>query len=92
MHLLHYIKNVCNVGRTLFGTFRYNACEFTSKKCYLKCILFRLLSKLLAFLMKHNFPQRPSGVPFYTLSKFYNVSVGFVITPSFEAQLVVAKG
>ena len=28
--------------------------------------------------MRNNFPKRPSGVPLHTLSKLYDVPVGFV--------------
>ena len=31
------------------------------------------------------FPKRPSGAPLHTLSKLYDVSLGFVPLPSFEA-------
>ena len=44
-------------------------------------ILFGFLSKLLASLMRNNFPKRPSGAPLHTLSKLYDVPVGFVNPP-----------
>ena len=31
--------------------------------------------------MKNNFPKRPSGAPLSTLSKLYDVPVGFVHPP-----------
>ena len=34
--------------------------------------------KLLASLMKNYFPKRPSGAPLHTLSKLYDVPVGYV--------------
>ena len=52
--------------------------------CYFKYILFGLLSKLLASLMRNNCPKWPSGALFNTLSKLYDVPVGFVPS-SFEA-------
>ena len=45
----------------------------------------RFLSKLLASLMRNYFPKRTSGAPLHTLSKLYDVPVGFVSPPSFEA-------
>ena len=39
------------------------------------------MSKLLASLMRNYFPKRPSGAPLHTLSKLYNVPVGFVTPP-----------
>ena len=47
--------------------------------------LFGLLSKLLASLMRNYFPKRPSGAPLHILSKLYDVRVGFVPPPYFEA-------
>ena len=41
-----------------------------------------LLSKLLASLMRNYFPKRPSGAPLHTLSKLYDVPVGFVLPPA----------
>ena len=38
----------------------------------------RFWSKLLASLMRNYFPKRQSGAPFHTLSKSYDVPVGFV--------------
>ena len=44
------------------------------------------MSKLLASLMRNYFPKRPSGAPLHTLSKLYDVPVGFVTpSPYFEA-------
>ena len=43
--------------------------------------LFGLLSKILASLMRNYFPKRPSGAPLHTLSKLYDVPVGFVTPP-----------
>ena len=43
------------------------------------------LSKLLEFLMRNYFPKQPSSTPLHTLSKLYDVPVGFVApSPSFE--------
>ena len=44
-------------------------------------------SKLLASLMRNYFQKRTSGAPLHTLSKLYDVPVGFVFLPgtSFEA-------
>ena len=39
------------------------------------------MSKLLASLMRNYFPKRPSGAPLHTLSKLYDVPVGFVTPP-----------
>ena len=53
------------------------------------------MSKLLASLMRNYFPKRPSGAPLHTLSKLYDVPVGFVTPPYFEAvyaYFAVAKG
>ena len=38
----------------------------------------RLLSELLASLMKYYFLKRPSGATLHTLSKLYDVLIGFV--------------
>ena len=35
--------------------------------------------------MRNYFPKRPSGAPLHTLSKLYDVPVGFVPPPQFEA-------
>ena len=44
------------------------------------------MSKSLASLMRNYFPKRPSGTLLHTLSKFYDLPVGFVTPPSyFEA-------
>ena len=45
--------------------------------------LFGLLSKLLASLMRNYFPKRPSGAPLHTLSKLYDVPIGFEPPPLF---------
>ena len=47
----------------------------------LKYKQFGLLSKLLASLMRNYFPKRPSGAPLHTLSKLYDVPVGFEPPP-----------
>ena len=48
------------------------------------------MSKLLASLMRNYFPKRPSGAPLHTLSKLYNVPVGFVTPPPyFEAWILL---
>ena len=52
----------------------------------LKCNYFGMttvsfLSKLLASLMRNYFPKRPSGAPLLTVSKLYDVPVGFVSPP-----------
>ena len=39
------------------------------------------MSKLLASLMRNYFPKRPSGAPLHTLSKLYDVPVGFEPPP-----------
>ena len=54
------------------------------------------LSKLLASLIR-NFPKRTSGAPLHTLSKLYDVPVGFVTPPpslltQFIAIFAVAGG
>ena len=55
--------------------------------------LFGLLSKLLASLMRNYFPKRPSGAPLHTLSKLYDVPVGFVPPPPyFEAEYCLFCG
>ena len=50
------------------------------------------LNKLLASLMRNYFPKRPSGTPRYTLSKLYDVPVGFVAAPYFEAMYCIICG
>ena len=51
------------------------------------------MSKLLASLMRNYFPKRPSGAPLHTLSKLYDVPVGFVTPPSyFEAEYCLFGG
>ena len=54
------------------------------------------LSKLLASLMRNYFPKRTSGAPLLTLSKLYDVPVGFVFTPTLLRQCIaifaVAEG
>ena len=37
--------------------------------------------KLLASLMRNNFPKRQSGAPLHTWSKAYDVPIGFVALP-----------
>ena len=39
------------------------------------------LSRLLASLIRNCFPKRTSGVPLHTLSKLYDVPVGFEASP-----------
>ena len=46
--------------------------------------LFGLLTKCFASLMMNYFPKRPSGALLHTLSKLFDVPVGFVSRPSFE--------
>ena len=36
--------------------------------------------------MRNDFPKRPSGAPLHTLSKLYDVPVGFDPPPYFEAE------
>ena len=36
--------------------------------------------------MRNYFPKRPLGAPLHTLSKLYDVPVGFVTPPYFEAE------
>ena len=68
MQLLHYIPKCIHLEwRCLFVFLDI---------CYYK--LLGLLSKLLAPLMGNYFPKRPSVAPLHTLSKLYDVSVGFV--------------
>ena len=50
-------------------------------KAILEWWLLEFLSKLLASLMRNYFPERPSGAPLHTLSKLYDVPVGFVTPP-----------
>ena len=47
--------------------------------------VFGLLSKLLASLMGNFFPKGHSGASLHTLSKLYDVPVGFIPPPSFDA-------
>ena len=42
--------------------------------------------------MKNYFPKRPSGAPLHTLSKLYNVPVGFVTPHYFEAEYCLFCG
>ena len=55
-----------------------------------------LIVEILASLMRNYFPKRPSGAPLHTLSKLYDVPVGFVTPPpNFElniAYFAVAEG
>ena len=39
--------------------------------------------------MRNYFPKRPSGAPLHTLSKLYDVPVGFVTPPYFEAEILL---
>ena len=39
-------------------------------------------SKLLAYLTRNYFPKRPSGAPLHTISKLYDVPVGFCSLPA----------
>ena len=57
-------------------------------KCYLKYKLFGFLSKLLASLMRNYYQKRTSGAPLYTLSKLYDVPVGFV-NPFFRGTVLL---
>ena len=47
------------------------------------------MSKLLASLMRNYFPKRPSGSPLHTLSKLYDVPVGFEPTPLFWGSILL---
>ena len=42
--------------------------------------------------MRNYFPKRPSGAPLHTLSKLYDVPVGFVTPPYFEAEYCLFFG
>ena len=42
--------------------------------------------------MRNCFPKRPSGAPLHTLSKLYDVPVGFVTPPYFEAEYCIFCG
>ena len=42
--------------------------------------------------MRNYFPKRPSGAPFHTLSKLYDVPVGFDPPPYFEAEYCLFCG
>ena len=45
--------------------------------------------------MRNYFPKRPSGAPLHTLSKLYDVPVGFVLPPILRlsiAYFAVAEG
>ena len=42
----------------------------------------RTSSKLLASLMRNNFPKRPSYAPLQNLSKLYDATFGFVASSS----------
>ena len=74
MQLLHYILK-CNhlEWRWLFGPFMYILIQTV---CF--------LSTLLASLIRNYFPKRPSVAPLHTLSKLYDVPVGFDPPPYFE--------
>ena len=73
MQLLHSLKCIHLEWRWLFGPFRYMLIQTVRLN----------LSKLLASLMRNYFPKRPSGAPLHTLSKLYDVPVGFVTPPLF---------
>ena len=47
-----------------------------------------VLSKLLASLIRSYFPKRLSGAPLHTLSKLYDVPVGFVAPPILGSELL----
>ena len=71
VQLLHYIlKCIYLEWRLLFVPFRYMLIQTV-----------RLMSTLLASLMRNYFPKRPSGAPIHTLSNLYDVPVGFVTPP-----------
>ena len=42
--------------------------------------------------MRNYFPKRPSGAPLHTLSKLYDVPVGYVTPPYFEAEYCLFCG
>ena len=42
--------------------------------------------------MRNYFPKRPSGAPLHTLSKLYDVPVGYVPPPYFEAEYCLFCG
>ena len=48
------------------------------------------MSKLLASLMRNYFPKRQSGAPLHTLSKLYDVPVGFEAPPPAILRLNIA--
>ena len=45
----------------------------------------RVFVKIISIPMRNYFPKLPSGAPLHTLSKLYDVPVGFVGPPSFKA-------
>ena len=51
-------------------------------------ILFELLSKLLASLTRNNFSKQPLGAPLHTLTKLYDVLVGFATPPPHSFEVV----
>ena len=61
------------------GVRRSTSPLLASQNCW-KCFI-ETSRKILASLMKNYFPKRPSDAPLHTLSKLYDVSVGFVTPP-----------
>ena len=47
-------------------------------------MMFGLLSNELAILTRNNFPKRPSGAQLHTLSKSFDVPIGFVTPRKFR--------
>ena len=80
VQLLHYILKCLHLEwRWLFCPFRY---------MFIQTI--RLMSKLLASLMRNYFPKRPSGAPLHNLSELYDVPVGLVPPPPPILKLCIA--
>ena len=61
-----------------FGMALFGRSTYCKQHCDHKYILFGLLSKVKASLMRNNFSKRPSGAPLHTLSELYDGSAGFV--------------
>ena len=64
-------------------------CEFANRNVTENRYCLDFLSKLLASLMRNNFRRRQAGAPLHTLSKLYDVPVGFV-TPSLHLRQCIA--
>ena len=67
-----------------------NTNSYSVLKCYyLEMSIFRFFFKKFSTLMRNYFPKRTSGAPLHTLSKLYDVPVGFVPLPLFWGSVLL---